>query len=322
MIVKIFKTNQVIANIFIVLLSVLLWIPAYFTSVEISYDNYSLFNFFGKWFTEFRWLNVLFSSLLIGFQAVFLNFIINQEKLIKGNTHLVGLFYVILNGALTLLFTINPIVITNIFVITVLFFLFRLYSLKDAKSQLFNVGFLLGWGTLFYTPLFCLFPLIWIVLSYVRIPSFRDYFISLLGFLLPFVYLVAYLYLTDQLFQTNIIDWIYFPAIFSLEIFNKPYLYYVLVLVGFVVLSGASLILQLPREVVKDRKLFVVLILLSIFLGATVMFHQNDYTSLYLLLSAPSTVVLANYFNKLKKEWLAEVLFIVLVLGILASYFL
>lgn len=322
MIVKIFKTNQIIANIFIVLLSVLLWIPAYYIDVELNFENHSLFNLFGKWFVEYRWLNVLFTSLLIGFQAVFLNFIINQEKLIKGNTHLIGLFYVVLNGAFALLFTINPVIITNTFLITMLFLMFKQYSRSDVKSPLFNVSFLLSLATLFYTPIFCLFPLIWIVLSYVRTPSFRDYFISLIGFLLPFVYLISYLYITDELYQSNIIDWIYYPAIFSQNVLNQPFLYYVLVLFGFVVLSGASLILQLSRDVVKDRKLFVVLILLTIFIVVTVLFNTNDYISLYILLTIPISVVLANYFNKLKKEWLAEVFFIVLVLGILAGYFL
>lgn len=322
MIVKIFKTNQIIANIFIVILSVLLWIPAYFNVVEISFSNYSICNFFIKFLENFWWLNILFSSLMVGFQAVFLNFIINQEKLVKGNTHLVGLFYVVLNGALTLLFTINSILIANTFIITVLFLLFKLYSLNDAKSLLFNVGFLTGLATLVYSPLFCLFPLIWIVLSYVRTPSFRDYFISSLGFLLPLVYMVAYLYLTDGLFATNIIDWIYFPAIFSSDLLNQPNLYYVLVLGSFIFLSASSLMLQLSREVVKDRKLFVVLILLALFIVLTLVFSRNDFVTLYLLLSVPSSIILANYFNKLKKEWLSEVFFIIIVLGILASYFL
>ncbi|MGE0561399.1 MAG: DUF6427 family protein [Flavobacteriales bacterium] len=322
MIVKIFKTNQIIANIFIVLLSVLLWIPGYYNHVELNFENHSLFNLFGKWFVEHRWINVLFTSFLIGFQAVFLNFIINQEKLIKGNTHLVGLFYVVLNGALALLFTINPIIIVNTFLITILFLMFKLYSQSEAKALLFNTCFLLSIGTLFYMPLFCLLPLIWIVLSYVRTPGYRDYFISLIGFLLPFLYLTTYLYITDGLYKSNIIDWIYYLSIFPKLLLNQPYFYYISVLTGFVILSGASLVSQLSREVVKDRKLFIVLILMTIFIASTVLFNTSDYISLYILLTIPFSVVLANYFYKLKKEWLAEVFFILLVLGILASYFL
>lgn len=322
MIVKIFKTNQIIANIFIVLLSVLLWVPAYYSHVELNFENHSLFNFFGKWFVEHSWINALFTSLLVGFQAVFLNFIVNQEKLIKCNTHLVGLFYVVLSGALATIFTINPIIISNTFLITILFLLFKLYSNNEVKSLLFNISFLLSVSTLFYAPLIWLFPLVWIVLSYVRTPSFKDYFISLVGFLLPFIYLATYLYVTDKFYQSNYIDWIFYPSIFSKDLLSPPYLYYVIVLAGFIVLSGASLFFQLSRDVVKDRKLFVVLILLTIFILATVIFNRGDYNTLYILLTIPFSVFLANYFNKLKKEWLAEVFFIVLVLGVLASYFL
>lgn len=318
MIVKIFKTNQIIANIFIVLLAVLLLIPGYFSVIELNLANYSLFNFDIK----NRFFNVLLTSLLIGFEGVFLNFIINQEKLIKGNTHLIGLFYVVLNSAVSILFSINPIIISNAFIITVLFLFFKLYSLNNAKTLLFNTGLLLGMSVLIYAPLFCLFPLIWIVLSYTRTPNFRDFFVSLFGFLLPFTYLFAYLYLNNKLYTSNYIDWIYYPSVFLIQILNKPYIYYLVVLIGFVLLAFFSMFFQLGRDVIKDRKLFIVLILLSLFLIATVIFNREDYNSLYILLTIPFSVFLANYFNKLKKEWLAEVFFTILFLGILGGYFL
>ena len=318
MVIRIFKTNQIIANIFIVLLAVLMLVPGYFGSVELNIENYSLFNFR----IATRFVDVLLISLLIGFQGVFLNFIINREKLIKGNTHLIGLFYVILNGGVFILFSLNPIIISNTFIITILWLFFKLYSLNNAKTLLFNIGLLLGISVLIYAPLFCLFPLIWIVLSYIRTPNFRDFFVSLLGFLLPFVYLVAYLYLTNQLYDSNYIDWIYYPAIFPVQVLSKPSVYFIVVLLGFVVLAFFSTYFQLGRDVIKDRKLFIVFILLALFFIVTFVFNSNDYNSLYILLTIPFSVFLANYFNKLKKEWLAEVFFTIILLGILGSYFL
>ena len=322
MVIRIFKTNQIIANIFIVLLAVLLLIPGYFSpvaiGVESNTENYLLFNFT----IENRFVDVLLFSILVGFQGVFLNFIINREKLIKGNTHLVGLFYVVLNSGIPILFAVTPIIISNTLIITILWLFFKLYSLHNAKSLLFNIGFLLGISVLIYAPLFCLFPLIWIVLSYIRTPNFRDFFVSLLGFLLPFIYLVAYLYLSNQLFNSNYIDWIYYPAIFSIPIISKPFIYFLVVVIGFVLLAFFSMFLQLERDVIKDRKLFIVFILLTLFFMVTLGFNSDDYNSLYILLTIPFSVFLANYFNKLKKEWLAEVFFTIILLGILGSYFL
>lgn len=322
MIVKIFKTNQIIANIFIVVLAVLMLLPGYFSglapSVELNLANYSWFNFR----IENRFIEVLLFSLLIGFQGVLLNYIINREKLIKGNTHLVGLFYVILNSGVSILFAVNPIIISNTLIITILWLFFKLYSLHNAKSLLFNIGFLLGISVLIYAPLFCLFPLIWIVLSYIRTPNFRDFFVSLLGFLLPFIYLFAYLYITNQLFNSNYIDWIYYPAIFSIHIINKPFLYFFVIVIGFVLLAFFSMFFQLERDVIKDRKLFIVFILLTLFFFVTLVFNSDGYNSLYILLTIPFSVFLANYFNKLKKEWLAEVFFTIILLGILGGYFL
>lgn len=186
MVIRIFKTNQIIANIFIVVLAVLLLIPGYFSpiapivigGVELNTENYSLFNFT----IENRFVDVLLFSILIGFQGVFLNFIINREKLIKGNTHLVGLFYVVLNSGIPILFAVTPIIISNTLIITILWLFFKLYSLHNAKPLLFNIGFLLGISVLIYVPLFCLFPLIWIVLSYVRTPNLEIFLYPYWGF--------------------------------------------------------------------------------------------------------------------------------------------
>lgn len=318
MIVKIFKTNQITANILIVLLSVLLFIPGYYSAVDLNLENHSLFNFtFGN-----RFINVFITSLFIGFQGVLLNYIINQEKLIKGNTHLVGLFYVVLNGAVAILFSFNPILISNAFIITVLLMIFKLYSVKDAKSLLFNIGLLLGFCVLIYAPIICLFPIIWIVLSYFRTPNFRDFFISIFGFLLPITYLIAYLYLTNHLYDSNYIDWLNYPSIFSVQIVSRPFVYFLIVIGGFVLFSFFSLFVQIGREGIKDRKLFIVIILLALFLFATIIFNPGDYNSLYILLTIPFSVFLANYFNKLKKEWLAEIFFIIILLGIIGSHFL
>src|SRR5690606_10199379 len=136
MVIRIFKTNQVIANAFVLLLSILLWIPGYFVVVKINLPNYSLFNFFGAWLLEMPSLQVFITSVLIGLQAIFLNHIVNEEKLIKGNSHLVGLFFVVLNAASSLLLSINPIVVVNFFVLGVIYFFFKLYTLTNAKSFL------------------------------------------------------------------------------------------------------------------------------------------------------------------------------------------
>jgi hypothetical protein len=226
MVIRIFKTNQVIANAFVLLLSILLWIPGYFVVVKINLPNYSLFNFFGAWLLEMPSLQVFITSVLIGLQAVFLNHIVNEEKLIKGNSHLVGLFFVVLNAAASLLLSINPIVLVNFFVLGVIYFFFKLYTLTNAKSFLFNAGLLIGLGSLIFSPLLVLFPLLWIVLSYLRTPSIKDFFITLFGVVLPFIYFVAYIYLTDQLFKISYIDWLFNKTIFEVDHLPTSYYYY------------------------------------------------------------------------------------------------
>lgn len=322
MVIRIFKTNQVIANAFVLLLSILLWIPGYFVVVKINLPNYSLFNFFGAWLLEMPSLQVFITSVLIGLQAIFLNHIVNEEKLIKGNSHLVGLFFVVLNAAASLLLSINPIVVVNFFVLGVMYFFFKLYTLTNAKSFLFNAGLLIGLGSLIFSPLLVLFPLLWIVLSYLRTPSIKDFFITLFGVVLPFIYFVSYIYLTDQLFKISYIDWLFNKTVFEVEHLSTSYYYYLGVLAVLLVFGVANLFLNLVREVVKTRKLYIVIFLLTLFLFTTIFFNKENVLALYVLLTVPFAVFLANYFNQIKREWLAELYFTMLCLGIVAGYFL
>jgi cobalamin synthase len=88
------------------------------------------------------------------------------------------------------------------------------------------------------------------------------------------------------------------------------------------VFAVASLFLNLFREVVKTRKLYIIIFLLTVFLLTTILFNSNNILALYVLLSVPFSVLLANFFNQIKREWLAELYFTMLCLGIAAGYFL
>ncbi|MCC7333105.1 MAG: hypothetical protein IT232_10920 [Flavobacteriales bacterium] len=322
MIIRLFKTNHIITNFFVVLLSVLLWIPGYYSeSININLPYFSLSNNFG-WLFQMHAVQIFISSLIIGVQAVLLNRIINSEKLLQGDSHLSALFFVVLNSASALIISFSPIIIANCFVIALLYTFFKLYNTDNAKSRLFNAGLIIGVGVIFFSPLLLFFPLLWIVLSYVRTSSFNDYLISLVGLCVPLSYLLAFVFLTDSIFVVSFNDWILIDTVFPQMEFPRSHFYFIvtlLILFGFAFLN---LFQFLIREVVKTRKLSFVVVMLIFFLIGMFFMFDRDFVSLYILLTTPMSVIMSGFFYKMRREWLAELLFIMLCLGIFLNYFL
>jgi hypothetical protein len=320
MLLEIFKSNKSIVGVLVVILSVVLWIPGFFISHETILAT-PIVSFSGVdfLFTP-RWLNVLLTTLLIGGQAVYVNYIASVNKLFKSNSFLAALFYVLLNGAGLVLFSLNLILIVNTFVLLLLHQLFKLYNLQQAATTLFNIGFFVGLATVFYNPLIVLLPLAIYGIAYIRTPKGKDFLILLIGLLVPFTYWTTYLYLTNQLI-TTIDNYVLFHIDKVDKVVTTNYYF-----LGFVsllsILAVLNLILTIGRNVVKTRKLLMMVLLLLGVCSVTYLFSTQDYRVTYLILTVPLAILLANLFTSIKKRILSELIFILLIVTILLDYFL
>mgnify|MGYP003654081629 CR=1 FL=1 len=320
MLLQIFKSNQSIVGLLVVLFSVLLWVPGFFVSQEeIVKLGIVTFNEFDFLFQP-RWLNVFLTSLLIGGQAIFLNYIINSNKVLKSTTFLVALFYVLIYGSAFGLFSLNLILIVNTFVLLVLHQLFMLYNSTQVNATLFNLGFFVGIASVLYNPLLILFPLVIFSIAYIRTPKGKDFLILIIGFLIPFIYWVSYLYLTNQLIP--IIDnyLLFHYAVVDKGIFANSYFLYLLGL--FSIIAIFNMLAMLGRKVVKTRKLLIIVLLLLLVSLATYFYRMQDFRVTYLILGVPIAIILAHFFLNMKRKMLAELIFVMLIVGLVLDYFL
>ena len=320
MLLEIFKSNKSIVGVLVVMLSVILWVPGFFISHEtILETQVASFNGLEFLFAP-RWLNVLLTALIIAGQAVLLNYIVNSNKVLKSNSFLVGLFYVLLNGVGLVLFSLNLIIVVNIFVLLLIHQLFKLYNLQQANASLFNLGFFVGISVVLYNPLIVLLPLAIFGIAYVRTPKGKDFLVLLIGFLIPFIYWFTYLYLTNELVAT-IDNYVLF---YTDEVDNAIATnYYFLGFISFLsVLAVFNLFLTIGKNVTKTRKLLMMVLLLFGVLACTYFFRTQDCRATYLLLVVPISIILANFFTGIKRRGIGELVFILLIVTILLDYFL
>ena len=317
MLVNIFKSNQKVISLFVILLSVLLWVPSFWIEQEQLINKDSI-----PFYISNKVLIFLISSLLIGAQGVYLNFIVNEFKLLKTQTHLPALFFVLLNVGISSLLTFTPLIVVNTLLLFVLHQGFLIYNQNKAFSLAFNIGFVIAVATLIYFPVIILFPLIWISLLYTKPSNFRELLIAVLGFMVPIAFYVAYYFVTDQLLKLITFDW-GGNRIFYLDMLQASYLrnsfFYVLYAVG--VLAGLFAVRTFSQHVVKVRKYLVILFLFLILSLATMLLNSSDAIASYILMTIPLTVFYAAYFISIKRKWLAELIFTVLIIALVVGYF-
>ncbi len=319
MLIAVFKSNQKVINAFIVLLTFVMWVPRLWNdTVVISYDN-SLFNLV-EGLNKYSYLSYIVCVLLVSFQAIYLNNIVNRHKIVKNNSHLVGLFYVILMGVSKTMLIFNPLLLVNTLVIILLHLFLRLYNQAQVNEIAFNLGVLIGLATLIYFPLIILFPFLWLVLLYMSTPNWRSFIVSIFGFVLPLLYYVVGFFFSDNIetlkasFGLNNV--IFFEQASGLT----NYYYSICVALALGILSILYFIKSTQFDVVKVRKSKLLTLMLAVLLSLLIILNGNDYLATLSLVSVPFSIFLANYFNDVKRKWLAEFLFTVLAASLVLNY--
>lgn len=322
MLIGLFKSNQRVLTVLIVLLTAILWIPSLFVETpKILIHEYSVFSFIDN-VIDYKLINYLLSVALISIQAIYLNHIINNEKLVKNNTYLTALIFVSLNSFSPSVLVFNPIIVANCFVLMILHLMLKLYVQSGTYKSSYNISFLIAVSSLVYTPLLILFPFYWIMLSYINSPKWRDFIISIFGLLTPyFFYFTCLLFVveSDILQQLKEVTFIIFDYNLTTLLYGKHIIYFS----GFILimlLAIGHLTINISTEIVKIRKLMTMVLLLAIILTLTLLFNKLDVLVLFLLLSIPLSVLLANYLNEVKRTWISEVIFLGLLSIIAINY--
>jgi hypothetical protein len=311
MLIGVFKSNQKIINGVTVLLLSLLWIPAFFLDADL----------YGFSLTGLRWMDLVLMIFILACQAIYLNYLVSEYKLVKDNCHLTSLVFVILNSCYILMFEFNLVVLANTITLLAMHQLLRMYGTKNNFSLSFGAGLLIGIVGLIYPPLFIYFILLWVFLVYTTTPTWRDFIVSLLGFSVPLVYYIVYEFVLGDLSTItleNNLNKIFIVNWMNLNISNKLFLtglFFVLIF------SLLNLVVTIGNSGVKISRLLVMVVLMFVLGLGSLFLNQFDFLASFLIVSIPLAIIIANFFQNMKKVWLAEILFSFLLVTIIIGYF-
>ena len=292
-----------------------------FTQTEpLSHLTFSLLKTF---LLSYTWASPLLSGLLCFIQALLINDIVNQNKIVAKKNYLAGLLFIIVFSFFKESLLLTPASLALTFLILSTRKMFSLIRKEKAFGDVYDVGFLVAMAALFYFPtsLFILFA--YIGIGIIRAFNYRDWVIVLLGFISPYIVVFTWYYWFDntpKLFadMANIHGHVWLAGIAF-----KPEDY---VLFGALILFIVAAMVLLPgalySSLIQVRKFSTALITLMFLIAIAFALQQTVHLSHWVLLSLPLAIIFSMVLMQIKNKWVGEVTHLILILLVLAGQYL
>lgn len=324
MLIKTVRANQPFSLVLIPLIGVLLWLPGLLhPSAPAPQVNMPLYEALDGFLRLHPLFSVITGMLLAMTEAFLLNYIIYQHQVLVKKSWLPALLFVVLSACTPGLLWLHAPLIAGLFLLGALHVLLGTYRMDKAFGAVFNAGLLVGIAGLFYLPsmVFLLFAIITLIL--IRPFIWREWLIFLIGAMIPWIYSGVWFFWHDQL--SGITRRLLVDPIVHRDFFLKlPVEYYALTFVtGCLLLVAAGrFVAGAGTSTLKTKKGVSVMIWFLVFSLLAVIPAQNFAVSGFLFAVFPMALFISNYFLQARRLWLAETIFLLMLISIGLTYYL
>jgi hypothetical protein len=314
MLLKLFKGNQPALIIIIPVLTGLLWIKSFIapTDLILNYELHEMpfWHIIDTRTSSLEIIRKIIALILLIINALWLTRINTKFILINARTYMPALFFGFICSSLVFLQDLNPALFAVSFLVPAIEKMFDAYKEEKLSYKFFEAALLVSLGSLFYARAALFMLVIWTALSVLRTPNWREWTLSVTGFILPYIFLILILYLTGR----NIPD--YFSKIASnfritrgvdfLNLYNIIFLAYVLFLIG---ISSFQMIRIYQGLKIYARIYYRIFFWMFILTLIIIFVFCNHSAEFIYFLAIPVSYILSFYFHSLKLNWLGEILF-------------
>ncbi|MBI4932135.1 MAG: hypothetical protein HY841_15360 [Bacteroidetes bacterium] len=327
MLIGFIKHNRSLSVVVLPIALIALWAYGFFHPVvPLTEHSAPLYKLIITGIEGFPFLITLISFILIFCEALLINYIIQKNEIINSNSFLPALVYMVLMSLQPEMFSLHPIVITNLFMLFALHTLMQSYKKETSYAQAFDTGLFISLSAMFYIPSIVFILLLWIGLLLLRPFIWREWVISFIGLIVPWIFIFFYYFWNGKLDALEY-DAVYYTLITPKKSFNSlNFSYAEYTQIGILLLalffSSGRFLSDLSKGTVRTRSnLFL---LMYFFLLAFVsIFIAPAYSIAYLsFLSVPFTVFFSSFLLFVKKQWMADLLFLLLIISVFLNQFI
>lgn len=230
-------------------------------------------------------------------------------------------FFSVLAVSLPSFTLMNPFILINFFLLFFIRNIFRLPETQNPVAVVFNASIMLGIASLYFAHLLFLILIVWIGIMIHRINMWRNYFISLIGAFLPYLFILTWYYWSDQLddYLLKISSYkAYFLAPVTLDLYSTL----LIVLLGLLImLSLLKTIYRLSEKNINLRRNLIVTIYYFLFSVVLFLLFAQDANTL-LIVAVPSALLLSNAFHNLRNYRWYDIAFGLISLMILTGQYI
>lgn len=318
MILQTLKSNRQINLLFVPVITVLFWLKDLIH--PFSYQFYPgenaniLFVPINNFTANSDFVRVFISLVLVVFIAGLIQVINDRYMLLRVRTKLPSILFVIIVSGFTELHTLHPVFPATLFLLFAIYTLFNIFEQPKPYSAIFNVGFFIGIGTIFYLNLIVLLPAFFIGIAILtRESNWRKYLILLIGFLVPVFFVYSYAVLTKQtaemiavITQNTITSVNHFRSNISLHLFLA-------ILILLTLIGSVNIMRQYDSKKVSTRKYFVFFLVIFVLSLLSFTFIPVTSQEILVIISIPITYLISNLFVSIKSKFWSESLFLLLI---------
>ncbi len=307
--------------ILIVLISILVWTGAFLDPhppSSLDFDNRPMPLF--SLLLSVTGFNALASVIAAFFLVLFTAFLLvnfNTSVFFIGErTFLPALIFVLFTGLFPGQQIMNPVLPASIFLILALRRIIDAYKAQGTAFSLYDAGFLLSVGSLFYANFIWFGILLITGIALLRTGNLREILISLFGLATPWFLVFGFYYVLgkdlnelSELIRYNLSGkqpgYALSRITISVLVINT-----IILLISF-----ANLISVINKKKIRSRKTFVLLIWVFLTAIGTVIFARSVSIEIFWLAAVPACYIISHYFVFAgRRRIIPEIYFIVLFL--------
>ena len=320
-----FNSGYPVRYLIAFIIACIIWLPS-LISPHFIFEQNSVIGFFdlnnefmrsnSKYFI---WISFIFTVL----SAVAINQILKEYDLVNIN-NTTGLSLFVLFASVIPLFTsVNFYVLLNLILILFIQGVLKLSLIENPVSVVFNSSFFLGIASLFFSPLIFLIIIIWIALIMNMHTDIRNIIISIVGLLLPYLFVFTWFFWNDTLIENwnqiivqlsnyhlNIQNW-------KLNVFDIVLLLFPIMLIIFSILKVINKLGE--KSNYTRRNTLVIMYFLGLLTIIIILFSGGPLA--LLLLAIPVTIIVSIALNTVERFKRLNIIFIIFIFLIILYHY-
>ncbi len=322
MLLRIARSKQTFTIVLLPFVAILLWLNIFYhKGVLFPVSTTPVALWFNTALGLGFWPTFLFLFVLVS-AGFYLNYLNTKYIFFPERTYFPGLIFLLLTSVIN---NANlPLAISILFILLAIDRLIATYKIEHLVYNSFDASIAIAMASIFYFPAVFIMLFVWASIINLRSFYWREWVYSIIGFAVPYIFILVYYFLTDKDFTTyyNYLlgNFEHSKAVFK---FGKAFIVFLSV-VGFITLASSQRLLRVfPTMKILSRKSFILFLIFFLITFLIMLFIKNGNFDFWYLTSIPLCYLFTVFFITVKRYWWGELLFWMLVSSIVFDlYFL